>query len=349
MPLFYFTYGFVLAISFAFQYFLFSIGHPVIDEHCRVRAEKAAVVMVHLGTSHMPFQITAFNASTKSFHCLFSDVNGIRDCRVASVDNFAYVCRIIDFGGGTLMSSLFRFDPRHMVGQELRPMRKLRLEFACVAHGRCLYVFGGTTEQFAILDAVECYNVQSNTWEDLNPLSTPTHSLAAVSHGSKIYLSGGVSGQDRTTAATFFSYDPASQSYEVKPSMFYSRRLHDMIACHTKIFALGGITRQGIPLYGQIPIESFDMPSNQWTMLSSTLGGRSVGHYLVHDDGQILSLGHEHHIATEDEMWLYRPDTDSWAKYAKAPQRMSLNSAISTYLYINFFHEKVASKLMKER
>ncbi|CAG5126215.1 unnamed protein product [Candidula unifasciata] len=324
-------------------------GHPTIDEHCKVRAEKASIIMVHLGTSHMPFQITAFSASSKSFYCLFCDVNGIRECRVASVDNFAYICRVVDFGGGTLMSSLFRFDPRHMVGQELRPMRRLRLEFACVSHARCLYAFGGTTEQFAILDSVECYNVQSNTWDELQPMPSPTHSLAAVSHGSKIYLSGGVSGQDRAIVASFLSYDPVTRRYEAKPSMFYPRRLHDMIAHESKIFALGGITRQGIPLYGQIPIECFDMTTNQWTMLSSTLGGRSVGHYFVLDDGRILSLGHEHHSATEEEMWLYQPSTDSWSRFAKAPQRMSLNSALSTQLYINFFQEKVASKIMKEK
>ena len=253
--------------------------------------------MVHLGTSHMPFQITAFNKATKGFYCLFSDVNGIRDCRIASVDNFAYICRVVDFGGGTLMSSLFRFDPRHLMGQELRAMRHLRLEFACVAHARCLYAFGGTTEmapQFPILDSVECYNVQSNTWEELQPLPVPTHSLAAVSHGSKIYLSGGVSG-DRTIVASFMSFDPVTRRYEAKPSLFYPRRLHDMIAHESKIFALGGITRQGIPLYGQIPIESFDMNSNQWTVLSSTLGGRSVGHYMHLGGDSILSLGHEHH------------------------------------------------------
>ncbi|XP_005106298.2 kelch-like protein 26 [Aplysia californica] len=323
-------------------------GHPTIEENCKVRAESASIIMVHLGTSHMPFQITAFNQSNKSFYCLFCDVNGIRDCRIASVDNFAYICRVVDFGGGTLMSSLFRFDPRHLMGQELRPMRRLRLEFACVAHARCLYAFGGTTEQFAILDSVECYNVQSNTWEELQPLPAPTHSLAAVSHGSKIYLSGGVSG-DRAIVASFFSFDPVTRRYEAKPSMFYPRRLHDMIAHESKIFALGGITRQGIPLYGQIPIESFDMTTNQWTVLSSTLGGRSVGHYMHLGGDKILSLGHEHHSATEEEMWLYESETDTWSKYARAPHRMSLNSALSTQLHINFFQEKVSAKIIKDK
>ncbi|KAK3791873.1 hypothetical protein RRG08_026776 [Elysia crispata] len=387
-------------------------GHPTIDDSCKVRAERPSIIMVHLGTSQVPFLITAFNHDMKAFYNLYGDVNGIRECRLAAVDNFAYICRVVDFGGGSLMSSLFRFDPRHLVGQELLPMRRLRSEFCFVAHQRKLYAFGGTTETFVILDSVECYDVATNTWEELPTLQNPTHSMAAVSHGTRIFLSGGVTGADRQIVASFSSYDPAARRYEAWPSMFYPRRLHDMIAQGSKIYALGGITRQDIPLYGQTPIESFDLSSNQWTILSSTLGGRSVGHYLLldlnkkidsperaasgsgsssgastsntattstspsssggstavssssgtapgsrGDSGQagtleepsILSLGHEHHSATEEEMWLYQPSSDSWSKYARAPQRMSLNSALGTQLLINFGQDKVASKIIKDK
>ena len=385
--------------------------------------------MVHVGTSQLPFLITAFNHDTKTFYNLYGDVNGIRECRLAAVDNFAYICRVVDFGGGSLMSSLFRFDPRHLVGQELLPMRRLRSEFSFVAHQRRLYAFGGATETFAILDSVECYDVASNTWEELPALLNPTHSMAAVSHGTRIFLSGGVTGADRQIVASFSSYDPVARRYEAWPSMFYPRRLHDMIAQGSKVYALGGITRQDIPLYGQTPIESFDLSSNQWTILSSTLGGRSVGHYLLLDpsrragaaeplsassgggsgssssasstasagtsgpststgssttssssgtggssfgsqqtsrgdagqsdsasssssspeEASILSLGHEHHSATEEEMWLYQPASDSWCKYARAPQRMSLNSALGTQLLINFGQDNVASKIIKDK
>ncbi|KAK7499301.1 hypothetical protein BaRGS_00009561 [Batillaria attramentaria] len=323
-------------------------GHPVIDEACEVRAMGPSLILVHHGTSFMPFQVTAYNHSAALFYSLFSDVNGSRDCRVASIDNFSYVCRIVDFGGGTLMSSLFRFDPRHLIGQELRPMRHLRLEFALVAHKGRLFAFGGSTEQFAILDSVETYNVQTNFWEELHPLPTPTHSLAAVTVMNMIYLSGGVSGQDRQTTNTFMCFDPAADTYQVLPGMLYARRLHDMVCVQDKIFVLGGIPKPGVPLYGQIPIESYSLESGQWTMLSSTLSGRSIGHY-ANFEGQIVALGHEHHVATEDEIWTFDPDLDDWSKYAKAPQRMSLNSAMCTQLHINFNDEKIAKKFLKEK
>ncbi|XP_071086190.1 kelch-like protein 9 isoform X1 [Haliotis cracherodii] len=323
-------------------------GHPMIDESTRVRSNSSSIILIHHGTSYMPFQVTAYNSNAGMFYSVYSDVNGSRDCRIASVDNFAYICRVVDFGGGTLMSSLFRFDPRHLIGQELRPMRRLRIDFTLVSFNRSVYAFGGSTEQFAILDSVERYSAVNNTWEDVVAMPAPTHSLSAIVYGERIYLSGGISGQDRQTINTFTSFDPATQRYETKPGMFYARRLHDMVAYNGSIYVLGGIPRPGVPLHGQIPIECFSFHTNQWTMLSSTLSGRSVGHY-INFEGQILSLGHEHHNATEDEIWAYDTDLDDWSKYAKAPQRMSLNSAICTQLYVNFDDEKIAKKFLKEK
>ncbi|KAL3848251.1 hypothetical protein ACJMK2_019120 [Sinanodonta woodiana] len=325
-------------------------GHPTIDTTSTVRRSSPCLVLVHHGSSYMPFQITSYDNNSGMFYRLFSDVNGSRDCRTATVDNFAYICRIVDFGGGTLMSSLFRFDPRHLVCHELRPMRRLRLDFAMLSFGHYLYVFGGSTEQFAILDSVEVYNTRTNMWEEAPPLPLSTHSLAAVTHSDKIYLTGGVmvTGNERQAMNTFLCYHPSTRRYETKPGMFYARRLHDMITFEGKIYVFGGIPRQGTPLHGQIPIECFSLSTSQWTMLSSTLSGRSVRHYIDFDN-QILSLGHEYHGATEDEIWVYNPELDTWTKYAKAPQRLSLTSAICMKLYVNFDDDKISKLFLKDK
>ena len=323
-------------------------GHPVIEEISTIRSEVPSLTLVHHGSSYMPFQITAHDHTSGGFYRLFSDVNGSRDCRFVVVDNFAYICRVVDFGGGTLMSSLVRFDPRHLCSQELRPMRRLRMEFALVSLGKCLYVFGGSTEQFSVLDSVESYNATTNLWTDLPPLPVPLHSLASTVHGENIYLSGGVSSLDRQACNTFMCFHPTSRHYETLPGMFYARRLHDMVAYLDKMYVVGGIPRQGVPLQGQIPIECYNFETKQWTMLSSSLSGRSVGHY-QNINNQILSLGHEHHEATEDEIWTYDPELDDWSKYAKAPQRMNLTSAICSTIYVNFNDEKVRKTFLKDK
>lgn len=323
-------------------------GHPVIESVSNIRSDVPCLVFVHYGSSYLPFQMTAYDTETKVFYRLFSDVNGSRDCRLAVVDNFVYICRVVDFGGGSLMSSVFRFDPRHLCGQELRPMRRLRLDFALVAVGKFLYVFGGLTEQYAILNSVERYNVLTNTWEDLPPMHAATHSLAAIKYQDKIYLTGGqvMLGPARQAMNTFICYHTTSRHYESKPGMLYARRLHDMVLVGEKLYVMGGIPRTDIPLHGQIPIEYYSHISNQWTLLSSTLSGRSVGHYIFFDN-KVLSLGHEHHNATEDEIWSYSPDSDTWERHIKAPQRMSLTQAMCVQLYVNFFDEKVSKLVLK--
>lgn len=325
-------------------------GHPVIETVSNTRSDAPCLVFVHYGSSQLPFQMTTYDSKTKMFYRLFSDVSGSRDCRLAVVDNFAYICRVIDFGGGSLMSSVFRFDPRHLCGQELRPMRRLRLDFALVAVGKFLYVFGGLTDQYAILDSVERYNVLTNTWEDVPPMHAATHSLAAMKYQDKIYLTGGVVllGPDRQAMNSFICYHTTSRHYECKPGMLYARRLHDMVLVGERVYVMGGIPRTGTPLHGQIPIEYYSHISNQWTLLSSTLSGRSVGHYIYFDD-KVLSLGHEHHNATEDEVWSYNPDSDTWDRHIKAPQRMSLTQAMCVKLFVNFEDENVSKLFLKEK
>lgn len=325
-------------------------GHPVIESVSNIRSELPCLVFVQHGSSFLPFQMTTYDTKTKMFYRLFSDVNGSRDCRLAVVDNFVYICRVVDFGGGSLMSSVFRFDPRHLCGQELRPMRRLRLDFALVAVGKYLYVFGGLTDLFAILDSVERYNVLTNTWEDLPPMHTATHSLAAIKYQDKIYLTGGVVflGPERQAMNSFISYHPTSRHYESKPGMLYARRLHDMVLVGERVYVMGGIPRTGTPLHGQIPIEYYSHISNQWTLLSSTLSGRSIGHY-IYFDNKVLALGHEHHNATEDEIWSYSPDSDTWDRHIKAPQRMSLNLAMCVQLFVNFDDEKVSKLFLKDK
>lgn len=324
-------------------------GHPCIEITSDVRSCSPCLVLVHYGSSYMPFQITAYDKTSGTFYRLFSDVNGSRDCRVGTVDNFAYICRVVDFGGGSLMSSVFRFDPRHLIGQELRPMRRLRLDCALVSIGKYIYVFGGLTDQYAILDSVECYNVMTNLWEDVPSLPVATHSLAGTKYEDKIYLTGGVVqvGQELRNATNSFTvYHPVSRRYESKPGMLYARRLHDMITVDEKVYVLGGIPRTGTPLHGQIPIECYSHRSNQWTLLSNTLSGRSIGHYIHYDD-KILSLGHEYQSATEDEVWSYKPHDEDWNKYVKAPQRLSLTQAMCIKLYVNFVDEKISKLVMK--
>ena len=324
------------------------MGHPWPTYSTKLRSNHTSLLLVHQGTAFHPFEVTGFDHTEMKFYQLVTDISGSRDCRVGSVDNYVYICRVVDCGGGTLMNSLLRFDPRHLSIQELTPCRRLRIDPALVAKDKWLYILGGTNENYSILDSVECYDVRSNTWMDLSPLPTPTHSHAACTLGEYIYVSGGVSGQEQQPTTTLLTYHPSSRSWETRPSMHNSRRLHEMVALQNKLYVLGGIGTHSFHQQTQIPIEVYDPEAAQWTMLSSTLAGRSIGHFIAFQ-GDILSIGRELYEAAEEDIWSYDVKSDTWKLYTKAPKRTRLPVALCTKVYLNFYEEKVGPRLVLDR
>lgn len=316
--------------------------------NAQVRCKDSSLTFVHQGAAQRPFEITAYDREDKKFYHLVSDTSGSRDCRMVVVDNFIYISRVVDCGGGTLMNSLLRFDPRHCMLQELNPCRRLRIDTALAAKDNCLYLFGGTNEPYNVLDSVECYDIRANTWVDMLPLPSPLHSHAAVMCKGLIYISGGVSGQERQTQSSLYAYEPSTQHWESKSSMHCSRRLHEMAVIGERVFVLGGIGTHSYHQHTQIPMEVYDVAADQWSLLTATLAGRSVGHF-VYYTGLLLSIGREHYDATEDDVWCYEIDTDTWKSFIKVPRRSGLATAYAVLLDINFFDERVSRCVITDR
>lgn len=339
------TLGFVLEGK-SFHHELTS-RQPQLGSRAKIRAKDQSLTFITQGSSYRPFEITAYNHKTSSYYQLFSDISCSRDCRIASLNNFIYVSGVVDSGGGTLMNSLLRFDPRHLAIQELMPCRRLRIDPSLTSMDNHLYLFGGTDENLVILDYVECYDVLTNRWVELSSLPHPCHSLSTVVVNNLIYVSGGVS-VDRQPIASMYCFNPSIQVWEVKNSMYFARRLHEMAYLNSEIYVLGGI---GDPTYHnqtQIPIEVYNFTSNQWTILSTTLAGRSVGHFLILNS-KIISVGREHYEATEEDIREYDRESDKWTVFSKIPRRGALASTYSTLMYLNFFDEKISKRVITDK
>ena len=322
-------------------------GHPIIDKNCKIRATNPSLTLVHQGSSYRPFEICAFNVKDSKFYQLCNDNQSARDCRVTTVDNFIYICRVVDCGGGTLLNSMIRFDPRHTKIDELNACRLLRIDPALVSRGQWLYMFGGSTDPFAVLDEVECYDVRTNTWMNLLPLPQPIHSHSATVYKDVIYICGGMD-INRQPLASLHVYDPTSQQWESKSPMQVARRLHVMLTLGELVYVVGGIGSHSFHQQTQIPIESYNSATDQWTVYSSTLAGRSIGHFLTLND-KIVSIGREHYEATEDDIWEYDTKNDTWKSMAKVPRQMGLQTASGVLLHINFSDDKVAKKVLTDR
>ena len=317
------------------------LGHTNIGYSIKVRSTEQSLVLIYQGSSYRPFEITAFNKKTDQFYQLMTDISGSRDCRIVSVNNFLYICRVVDCGGGTLINSLLRFDPRHLTLVELTPCRRLRIDPYLVVLEQCLYILGGTTETYQTLNSVECYNTVTNSWVDITPMPNAIHSLAAAVSGEHIFISGGASSGRQPTSAVS-TYSSSASTWQAKQPLICPRRLHEMLAFSEKLFVLGGIGEPGLHRT-QIPIEVYDLNTDQWTILSSTLAGRSVGQFLIFG-GDILSFGREHHEATEEDIWLYDKKSDSWKTFTRVPRNYGLSSAYASLLSINFSDEKLCQR-----
>ena len=316
------------------------VGHPHLSCHSKVRVTHQSLVLMHQCSPYRPFEVTAHNEHDGNYYQLLTDSSGSRDCRIDVVSNLAYMCGIVDCGGGALVSSLMRFDPRHVRLQPLSPCRHLRFEPALAAVDGALFLFGGHTENRVVLDSVERYDVFNDTWRDLDSMPTPTHSLAASVHTGSIYLSGGMCNGDDEPTDALLRYEPEKRQWKSVTPMYCARRLHQMVTVGEHLFVLGGL---GGPQHkNHIPVESYSPSSAQWTLLAPTLTGRSVGHFAEFKSG-IVSLGREHSDAQEDDIWCYQPATDTWRPYAKYAKGRSLASATAVLLSVNFNDCRIGS------
>ena len=183
---------------------------------------------------------------------------------------------------------------------------------------------------------------------DLLPLPQAVHSHSATLYKDVIYLCGGLGTDNRQPLTSLHMYDPTSQQWKSKSSMQCARRLHVMVTLGDLVYVLGGIGTHSFHQQTQIPIESYNPATDQWTLLSATLAGRSVGHFISFND-MILSIGREHYEATEDDIWEYDPKSDKWKSMVKMPRRMGLATASGVLLHINFSDDKIAKNVLTDR
>lgn len=330
--------------------------HPTSHLSNQLRSDTKSLVLIFYNSTPRPFEIVAYEAATSKYYRLSGDSYACRDCRVAEVDNFLYIFRVVDSGGGTNVNSLVRFDPRHLSLVVLSPCRHVRMDTVIIPHDFKIYCFGGLIDLpqensgITIIKMVDVYDVFTNSWSDLPALPEATYGHAGCVLDGLIYLSGGVTpGSNNQAVDNMVEYNPHLNTYTTKQSMYFPRRLHEMEALKEHLYVLGGIGYHSFDQQkNKIAIERYSVAENQWTCLSSTLAGRSVGHFIVFNHA-IVSLGREHRRAKEDDVWSYEADEGRWTPLAKAPSRMSLVLVDATLMHVNFDDERVAKRIFTDK
>lgn len=98
--------------------------------------------------------------------------------------------------GDSVLQTLLRYDTRTDVWEAMTPMRVPRADHSMVCYADQLYLVGGWYEDSAtggrvLVDAVEVYDIASNTWAEATIVPTPRYHTGVAVLGSWLYTVGG--------------------------------------------------------------------------------------------------------------------------------------------------------------
>lgn len=146
---------------------------------------------------------------------------------------------------------------------------------AMVSHGGKLYRVGGFTAKNSEGEDkdlwsqanVASFDPATRQWQELPPLPEPRSSFDAVVLGDQIFVVGGWSMQgeeEATWLQTAHSLDLSAQPLQWKPlpEPPFQRRALSVAALHGKVYAIGGMQKQGGPT---TRVDVFDTKSQTWS------------------------------------------------------------------------------------
>jgi N-acetylneuraminic acid mutarotase len=168
------------------------------------------------------------------------------------------------------------------------------------------YVMGGMIDLSHNSDAVEVYNLKTDTWTVKNQMPEKILGLAAVALDGKIYTFGGRTGHifSGTTLNYTYMYDPVYDSWTRKTDMSTARALTTASVIGGKIYIIGG----AITGYeGTALVLMYDPVSDTWTTKKSLPRGRA-GHTANLFDGKVFVIGGG--TASQDDAGTAYPDFD---------------------------------------
>jgi N-acetylneuraminic acid mutarotase len=179
------------------------------------------------------------------------------------------------------------------------PTRRVFLAAATGPDGT-IYALGGISEPVTdVFKTVEAYNPSTNTWRtDLAPMPTARGSFAVVTGpDGKLYAMGGFnvdSLPSSNSLDTVEVYDPATDSWSTAAPMLTARRdLAAAVGPDGRIYALGGLTWDGLAYHLVDTVEAYDPVTDSWTTIDSVhhLTPRWGLAAATDADGRIFALG----------------------------------------------------------
>jgi len=234
-------------------------------------------------------------------------------------------------------------------------MPTARSYLATVTVNGKVYAIGGIDNNGNYLNRVEVYNPATNNWSQAAPMPTARGSLAAaVDAQGNIYAIGGLvsTGGPPQILSTVEVYNPTTNSWGQARSMSLARySLAAVTDAQGNIYAIGGISLNGINESVANTVEVYNPTISGWSMVANMLTGRFGLTAATDTQGNIYAMGGccggtNSAPAILSTVEVYSPATNSWSTAAPMPSARAFLaaalgaqghiSAIGGYNAVNF-------------
>ncbi|MBI5554322.1 MAG: hypothetical protein HY920_00525 [Elusimicrobia bacterium] len=189
------------------------------------------------------------------------------------------------------------------------PMPAARAEFAIAVVSNKIYVIGGESDSYDVVQTVEEYDPTTDTWTSKADMPTARVALIAGVVGGKIYAIGGYDA-GYNVLATVEEYDPGTDTWASKTDMITARSNLSCGVVNNKIYVIGGEDSSYNPFK---TVEEYTPAGDTWLAKADMPTARSfLGCEVVND--KIYAMGgydgNSTFFATVEE---YDPGTDIWS------------------------------------
>jgi N-acetylneuraminic acid mutarotase len=160
--------------------------------------------------------------------------------------------------GGYREAAFEEYDPTSDVSRTLPAIPTRRAFPAAAAVGHRIYAIGGLLGKDKTRATMECFDLETQSWQRCSDMPTPRNRLAAVTTAETILVIGGMDNKGNSDAVEEF--DPATGLWRSRAPMPTPRHGHSVVVADGKVLVVGG--------YGPDPlatVEEYDLATDGWT------------------------------------------------------------------------------------
>ena len=188
-----------------------------------------------------------------------------------------------------------------------------RSEIAVAELDGKVYVAGGFRSGGGMSDALEAYDPDQNSWQELPADPRPFHHGAMAAAGQRLYVTGGyLTGRFLPNSKVTWMYDSPSKQWSQVADMPAERAAHAMVALDGKLYVVGGVGPDSDETWVYDPdVDRWDrrapLPTGREHLAAAVVGGR------------VYVIGGRTGRGNHDTLEAYDPGSDSWTRLPAMP------------------------------